>query len=406
MQGAIFLLAMIVALRSPIYLCLALLRRGRYRLDPDYHPPMTLIIPAYNEEKVILRTVQSALDVDYPDLRIFVVDDGSTDHTRDIVRVQFADDPRVRLITQPNGGKWTALDHAVAEVETEFMAILDADSLVDPMALRHIVQPFKDPKVGGVAGTVEIGNRGNLLTAFQTLEYMHTQQVMRRAYEVFDGIIVVPGAMGAWRVKAVRDSGLVSGDTITEDADLTIAVHRAGYRIRYQEEARSYTEAPTTIRAFMRQRLRWTFGMFQVSWKHKGAVLEGRPVGFISIVDAIWYQLITSVIYPFIDLYLLITLARVGFALVTPASLSDIHIPLQLSLAYMVIVFFDFANIVTAMILARRFEWQFFLIAPLSRIGYRQMLYFASIQAVASAILGRIAQWNKLERAGTARLGN
>ena len=354
---------------------------------------------------MIRRTVESALNVDYPGLRIIVVDDGSSDETRGVILKHFAAEPRVRLITQSNGGKWAALDHAISKVETEYMAILDADSLVDPMALRHIVQPFKDPRIGGVAGTVEIGNRGNLLTTFQTLEYMYTQQVMRRAYEVFDGIIVVPGAMGAWRVEAVRQSGLVSGDTITEDADLTIAVHRAGYKIHYQEDAKSFTEAPITVRAFMRQRLRWTFGMFQVSWKHKRSILERKSVGFISIVDAIWYQLMTSIIYPFIDLYLLIILGRVLFALLTPASMADVQVPMQLSGAYLIIVFFDFMNILTAMIFARRFEWKFLLIAPLTRIGYRQMLYIASIWAVLSAIFGRIAQWNKLERMGTAQLG-
>jgi|GEM_PF-5514571 len=159
---------------------------------------------------------------------------------------------------------------------------------------------------------------------------------MRRAYEVFDGIIVVPGAMGAWRVEAVKKAGLVSGDTITEDADLTIAVHRAGYSIRYQEDAKSHTEAPDTISGFLRQRFRWTFGMFQASWKHKRSILERKTVGFISIVDAIWYQLITSVIYPFFDIYLIVFLLRLGFSYATTGSAGDVDLSMQISAAYLI----------------------------------------------------------------------
>ena len=403
-QGIIFVLALIVALRSPVYLLLAFARRKRFDLDMDYHPPLTLAIPAFNEEKVIARTLDSALSVDYPGLEIVVVDDGSTDDTRQIVMEYVERCPNVHLVEQPNGGKWSALDHAIAVTETELIAILDADSLIEPMALREIVQPFKDETVGGVAGTVEVGNRGGILSAFQRLEYMHTQQVMRRAYEVFDGIIVVPGAMGAWRVEAVKKAGLVSGDTITEDADLTIAVHRAGYSIRYQEDAKSHTEAPDTISGFLRQRFRWTFGMFQASWKHKRSILERKTVGFISIVDAIWYQLITSVIYPFFDIYLIVFLLRLGFSYATTGSAGDVDLSMQISAAYLLIIMFEFVNIVIAMYLARRWEWVLLLVGPLARFGYRQLLYLASIKAIYAALMGKLAAWNKLERTGTARL--
>ena len=272
------------------------------------NPPKQIValIAAYNAGEYLRLAVESLLNQTRPLDRIVVIDDGSTDETEAIVQGIASKNDSVLLIVQENEGKWSALDHAIAVSETPFVAILDADSLIDPMALREIVQPFKNDNVGGVSGTVEIGNKDGLLTLFQRLEYLHTQQVMRRAYEVFDGIIVVPGAMGAWRVKAVRAAGLVSGDTITEDADLTIAVHRCGYSVRYQENAKSYTEAPTTISSFRNQRFRWTFGMFQASWKHKRAILERKTVGFISLVDAIWYQLITSMIFPFFDIYFII----------------------------------------------------------------------------------------------------
>ena len=403
-QGVIFLLALIVALRSPLYLFLALIRRKRYPLDPSYHPPVTLIIPAYNEEKVIRRTVQSAIDCDYPNLQIIVVDDGSTDNTAGVVEAHFQDVENLRLVRQDNSGKWGAIDHAIGLAETPILTILDADSLIDPQAMSYIVQPFKDERVGAVAGTVEIGNPRNLLTAFQTLEYMYTQQIMRRAYETFDGIIVVPGAIGAWRTEAVKKAGLVSGDTITEDADLTIAVHRQNYQVRYQEAARSYTEAPVHIRDFLRQRFRWTFGMVQVSWKHKRAVTEFRPVGFVSMVDAIWYALITSLIYPIMDLILLIAVAKLAYVYATSGTIADVALPFLGSAAYIVLVCVDFLNTFFSMAFAKRFSLKLFLATPLLRFGYRQLLYISTIRALFAALFGNLARWNKLDRTGETKM--
>ena len=399
-QGIIFLLALIVALRSPIYLVLALVRRKGAGIDPGYHPTVTLIVPAYNEEKVIGRTLQSAIESDYPNLRIIVVDDGSTDNTANVVEKRFHDVANLTLVRQANGGKWSAIDHAIELADSSIICILDADSLIERHAVSHIVQPFKDSRVGAVAGTVEIGNPRNLLTAFQTLEYMYTQQVMRRAYEVFDGIIVVPGAIGAWRTSAVVEAGLVSGDTITEDADLTIAVHRAGYKVRYQEAAKSYTEAPVRIRDFLRQRFRWTFGMIQVSWKHKATVPELRPVGFISMVDAIWYALVTSLIYPIMDFVLVIAVVKLGYFYMTTGSFAGVSLPILTSGAYLLLICVDFLNIFFSMLFAKRFSLKLLVAVPLLRFGYRQLLYISTIRAVFAALLGKSASWNKLDRTG------
>jgi cellulose synthase/poly-beta-1,6-N-acetylglucosamine synthase-like glycosyltransferase len=403
-QGTIFLLALIVALRSPIYLFLALVRRKGPQIDGNYHPRVTLIVPAYNEEKVIKRTIQSAIESDYPDLEIIVVDDGSTDDTAKVVETHFSDVPNLTLVCQENGGKWSAIDHAIELADTPIICILDADSLIERTAISHIVQPFKDARVGAVAGTVEIGNSSNLLTAFQTLEYMYTQQVMRRAYEVFDGIIVVPGAIGAWRTSAVVEAGLVSGDTITEDADLTIAVHRSGYKVRYQEAAKSYTEAPIHIRGFLRQRLRWTFGMIQVSWKHKGTVSELRPVGLISMVDAIWYALVTSLIYPIMDIVLVVAVFKLGYFYLTTGSVAAVSLPILGSAAYLLLICVDFLNIFFSMLFAKRFSLKLLVVAPLLRFGYRQLLYISTIRAIFAALFGNLTSWNKLDRTGGTRL--
>ena len=196
----------------------------------------------------------------------------------------------------------------------------------------------------------------------------------------------------------------LSGETITEDADLTIAVHRQGYKVRYQPLAKSYTEAPTKVGTFMRQRLRWTFGMLQVSWKHRRAVREFRSVGVVSIVDAIWYQLVTSLIYPFIDLVLLLAILQALLMIVTEGYVYEMTLPIVGSSAYLMLALFDFVNVGVAMLFARRFDISLFLAAPLIRFGYRQMLYISQIRAIFAALTGRLAAWDKLEREGTATM--
>lgn len=403
-QNIVFLLVLIVALRSPVYLTLAFMRRRKYPVDKDFAPQVTVIIPAYNEEKVIERSVRSVLQSDYENFEIVVVDDGSADNTAAVVARTFQSEPRVSLWSEVNHGKWFAENLGMAATEAPIIIIVDADTLLRPDAIGLMVQPFKDERVGAVAGTVEIGNRDNFLTACQVIEYMYTQNVLRRAYEVLDGIIVVPGAIGAWRLDAVKKAGGVSGDTITEDADLTLAVHRAGYKVAYQPAAKSFTEAPSTVRAFLRQRLRWSFGMFQVSWKHKRSVIEGLPVGFFSLVDAVWYSLITSLIYPFVDTILLIGFGVWAYALATEGFAGFEHFPIAVSYAYLALAAVDMANVLAAFWFAGRFEWKLFLIVPLLRFGYRQLLYISSIRSIGRALVGRMSSWHKLRRTGTAVL--
>jgi cellulose synthase/poly-beta-1,6-N-acetylglucosamine synthase-like glycosyltransferase len=291
------------ALRLVVYNALALLRRPRGGIDPDFQPPVTIIVPAFNEETVIANCLRSLLRSDYWPLSILVVDDGSTDRTSQVVRELASEEPRIRLQIQPNGGKWSAINRALALIDTPIFVVADADSMFLPDTVRWLVQDFRDERVGAVAGVVEVGNRGSLLTSLQNLEYVVSQSVFRRAQEMIEGIGVVPGAIGAWRTEAVRRAGLMSEDTITEDADLTVAVHRAGYRVRMQENARSVTEAPEVVKAFMRQRLRWTFGMLQVAWKHKRATLEGRPVSIVTLTDSVWLSCIGALMAPFVDLF-------------------------------------------------------------------------------------------------------
>ncbi len=387
------------AVRSLIYLVLALWRGSRTDFDPDYCPPVTVIVPAYNEELVITKCIESLLASDYPELQIVVVDDGSTDRTFERVSAAFGDEVRVHLLHDANGGKWHAANHGLAAATTPIFIIADADSVFFPDTIRWLVQQFKDDRVGAVAGLVEVGNHENFLTDCQTLEYIVSQSVMRRAYEVFEGILVVPGAVGAWRTEAVHAARDFSGETITEDADLTIAVHRAGYRIRFQEQARAVTEAPDNVRAFLRQRLRWTFGMFEVSWKHRHAITERRAVG-LSIIDAIWFGLISSLLSPLVDVLLVILLLKAVFGVVAGDTGATSGLPVVVVVSYFLLTGLDILNTLVAFRFERRFDWRLLALVPLLRFGYRQLLYISTINAIWHALVGQMAGWNKLERTG------
>ena len=397
---SVFLWLMVIAaVRSLTYLCLAFLRGSRSAFDPDFQPPVTVIVPAYNEEKVIEKCLDSILRSNYANFRIVVVDDGSTDRTSQIVAQSFGHHDRVVLLREENRGKWHAANFGLSVVETPYFIIADADSLFFADTIRWLVQQFKDDRIGAVAGLVEVGNHENLLTACQRIEYIVSQSVMRRAYETFEGILVVPGAVGAWRTEAVLRAHAFSGETITEDADLTVAVHRAGYRVRFQEQARSVTEAPASVRAFMRQRLRWTFGMLEVAWKHRGAITERRAVG-LSIIDAIWFGLVSSLLSPLVDLLLVLLLAKGIFVLATGGEMSWSGFPTVVLVSYFFLTAIDMLNTLAAFWFERRFQWKLLVLVPFLRFGYRQLLYISTIRAIWHALSGHMAGWNKLDRTG------
>ena len=397
-----FAMLVISAAFSLLYIALSLIRRPHPALDPDFTPPVSVIIPAFNEEKVIAACLTSVLRSDYPDFQVFVVDDGSTDHTSDVVRAMIADHPRVHLLREENAGKWHAANLALNHITTPIFIAADADSIFLPDTIRWLVQQFKDPAVGAVAGLVEVGNRVNLLTDFQHQEYMVTQNVLRRAHEFFDGILVVPGAVGAWRTRAVQASGGFSGETITEDADLTVAVHRAGYRVRFEERARSITEAPVTVRTFLRQRLRWQLGMLQVSWKHRGVVPSGMPVGF-SVIDSVWFGPVSLLLALLDDLVLVTVLGTAVYSIFLREALPGGALPILLFASYFIMTGIEVLRTLAAFWFERRWEWKTLLLIPFLRFGYRQLLYMTAIRGMFRALTGHPTGWYKIDRIG-ARL--
>ncbi len=369
---------------------------------PEYQPQVSVIIPAYNEESVIVDTVRSALTSNYSKLEIVVVDDGSIDRTAELVRGNFGHDPRVRLLLQANRGKPAALNNALREVTGEIVVSIDADTMVDSEVIPLLVRHFADPKVGAVAGNVKVMNRNRWLTRWQALEYITSQNLEKRAFDLLNCIPVVPGAAGAWRANLLRGTGGFSGDTVAEDTDLTLTIRRNGWKILYDEDAIARTEVPDTVEALIRQRFRWTFGTLQAVWKHRDAV--GKPrygtLGWVAIPNIFLFQILLPLVSPLIDLLFLLSIALWGLAQLRIAqlpqlwTLQDVERSLVFFALFMLI---DLFTCVVAFALERHEDWT--LLAPLilQRFYYRQMMYVVLFRAIKEAVQGRPVGWRGVE---------
>jgi peptidoglycan/xylan/chitin deacetylase (PgdA/CDA1 family)/spore germination protein YaaH len=199
-------------LRIVAMLGLASGRRARPLPAVEGDPPVKLdvMVAAFNEVEVINRTIESLLTSRGVDVRVLVVDDGSTDGTYDAVRTAYGDDPRVLLRRKPNGGKASALNVALSEATAPIVVGVDADTQLSPDALARLAAWFADPRVGAVAGNVKVGNRHNVVTRWQALEYITSQNVDRRALARLNAVTVVPGAIGGWRTEVPEGRGRLS----------------------------------------------------------------------------------------------------------------------------------------------------------------------------------------------------
>jgi cellulose synthase/poly-beta-1,6-N-acetylglucosamine synthase-like glycosyltransferase/spore germination protein YaaH/peptidoglycan/xylan/chitin deacetylase (PgdA/CDA1 family) len=391
--GVLFLAAIYLTLaRSLIYGTLAIIQKFRARrlvFDPSFHPPVSVVIAAYNEEAVIARTVGSILDNGYEDLEIVVVDDGSKDATYSILKDQYGSDPRVRILTQANGGKSSALNRAIAQTRNNILVAVDADTIFRKGAIGLLARHFSDPQVGAVSGNARVGNRHNWITRFQSIEYICGFNLDRRALDVMNAITVVPGAVGAWRKDLIEAVGGFGHDTLAEDTDLTLAIRRAGYKIRYEERAIAYTEAPETTKALAKQRFRWAFGTLQAAWKHREVTLDPR-YGFLGVVamPSIWlFQVALAAISPFAEVAMLIALYAGNWRIV-----------LLFYLAFFVL------EALTAL-LAYALEWENpkdLLLLFFQRIYFRGLMQYVLGKSLIFALRGRLVGWGKLER--TARV--
>jgi cellulose synthase/poly-beta-1,6-N-acetylglucosamine synthase-like glycosyltransferase/peptidoglycan/xylan/chitin deacetylase (PgdA/CDA1 family) len=377
--------------------------------NADQPRGIAILVPAYNEETVIAKTIQTLLGSTISEtLKIIVIDDGSSDRTAGVVRTRFAHVDNVRLCRKPNGGKAAALNYGIQQTNAEVVVCIDGDTVLLPDAIERLVRPFADPAVGAVAGTVYVGNQKNLITRFQALEYTMSQNLDRRAFDNFNAIGVVPGAIGAWRRQAVLDAGGYSSDTLAEDADLTVSLERHGWKVTYEPKALALTEAPESLRGFLKQRFRWMFGTLQVAYKHSGA-LSVRPTGvsMITIPNVFLFQFAFTLLAPLMDLLLIWTVSSeaLSYFFSLGVAANSQQTLLMLVEYWLMFQTFDLlAGAAALMLNGTSSEWKLMPLLFIQRFCYRQLLYFVVMQTLLTAIKGSLVGWGKLVRTGSVHI--
>ena len=403
--ATVFILGIIlVSCRAMVIGILAIIEK----LRPDHDvlanpiPAVTVLIPAHNEESVIVQTVRSVLASDIPDIRVVVVDDGSGDRTLELLQSNFSSEARVQIIHQVNHGKAAALSVALTHAQTEIVVTIDADTEVEPDAIRHLLRHFSDPQVGAVAGNVKVGNRSRWLTRWQALEYITSQNMEKRAFDLLNCITVVPGALGAWRRQAIEAAGGITADTVAEDADLTIAIRRLGWRVTYDEYAIAWTEAPVTPGSLIRQRFRWTFGTLQSFWKHSSTLFRAKygALGWVALPNIFVFQIALPLISPVIDLLFLGSLLLWGLAQLHITQIPQLWTSADVERSVIFFLGFLIIDVFTCMIafaLERHEDWTLLVPVLLQRFYYRQLMYIVLFRSVKEAVSGRAVGWRGVE---------
>jgi cellulose synthase/poly-beta-1,6-N-acetylglucosamine synthase-like glycosyltransferase/spore germination protein YaaH/peptidoglycan/xylan/chitin deacetylase (PgdA/CDA1 family) len=367
----------------------------RFRRSPpatcDFRPQVSVLVPGFNEERVIGKTLMHLLASDYPNLEVLVIDDGSTDDTAGAV-APFLTDPRVRYRRVENGGKGAALNSGIQASRGEIVVTLDADTLFEPATISRLVQHFQDPAIGAVAGNIKVGNRRGLLTQWQSLEYIVAIHLEKRFFDLLNCITVVPGSVGAWRREALERVGGFSRATLAEDTDLTFALRRAGYRIRFEPAAVAWTEAPTTVWSLARQRLRWVFGTFQCLWKHRRAFFHPRAgtLGWVAMPYMLLFHVLQTLLGPVMDIAIL------GMCVLGQGAHGAL-----LAAAFLVM---EWALAAAALTFDQESRWPLLLV-PLQRLIYRYVLYWVALRSAVCVLTGTQPGWQKLARTGTAAVG-
>jgi cellulose synthase/poly-beta-1,6-N-acetylglucosamine synthase-like glycosyltransferase len=343
---------------------------------------------------------------------VIVIDDGSKDRTLEVARSAFKKESatgEVLILGKRNSGKAEALNYGIEHIgDAEIFVGIDADTIIAPDAISRLVPHFINPKVGAIAGNAKVGNRVNLWTRWQALEYITSQNFERRALDVLGAVSVVPGAIGAWRVSAVREAGGYHTDTVAEDADLTMALLRMGYRVEYEDMSLAYTEAPTNANGLMRQRFRWSFGILQAVYKHRGVFARKGVLGWIALPNIVVFQILLPLVSPLIDIMFVV--GTIWYFIqkhfhpdsTDPASFH------KLVLFFFAFLVIDFLASAIAFALERRRpddKEDPFLLSQvwLQRFAYRQLFSIVLFKTLKRALEGRKFAWDKLERTAAVK---
>lgn len=360
-------------------------------------PAVSIIVPAYNEEINAVKTIENLLQQNYPHFEILFVDDGSKDSTYQNVANAFRGNDKVKVFTKANGGKASALNFGISQTNNDYVICIDADTQLKVDAVTQLMKKFigGPANIGAVAGNVKVGNENNMLTKWQSIEYTTAQNFDRRAFDLVNGITVVPGAIGAFRKEAIEQAGGFTTDTLAEDCDLTIRILRHGYRVVNCPEAVAITEAPETFRQFMKQRFRWSYGIMQSFWKNRDACFNPKykALGMVALPNVLLFQIILPMLAPLADIMLVLSLIWNRH---DPASMHKI------TLYYLIFFAVDVLVSIVAFAFEREKFGKLVWLIP-QRLVYRQLMYFILFKALRKAIKGESQGWGILKRTGNVK---
>ncbi|WP_462266498.1 glycosyltransferase [Mucilaginibacter sp.] len=350
-------------------------------------PPVSIIVPGYNEEVTAVKTIRSLLELQYPELEILFIDDGSKDRTYQVVQEAYGAHPKVQVLTKPNGGKASALNYGIAHARYDYVVCIDADTLLKSDAIAQLMIYFTDEEIGAVAGTVKVGNENNIITRWQSIEYITAQNMDRRAFDLLNSITVVPGAIGAFRKSAIVKVGGFTTDTLAEDCDLTMRILKQGYIVRNSGDAIAYTEAPETLNALLKQRFRWSFGVIQSFWKNRDALLNKkyRFFGMVGMPNILIFQIVLPLFSPLADLMMIIGL------------FSDK--PFKILAYYAAFILIDLLVALIAFRMEKESYKKLIYIIP-QRFVWRQLMYYILFKSIRKAVKGELSTWGVLKRTG------
>jgi poly-beta-1,6-N-acetyl-D-glucosamine synthase len=362
-----------------------------------YFPFVSILVPVYNEGRVVKDSIESLLELDYSNYEIIVINDGSTDDTKEVAETLVGyqrgkySEVKVSMINKPNGGKARALNAGISYSKAEIVLCMDGDSQLSADSLRMAVRHFVDPAIGAVAGNVKVLNRHRLFTDLQALEYIEGLNMSRASQSFFKLVNIIPGPIGVFRKKAIEDAGYYSSDTFAEDADLTLKILAHGWRIYYEPRAISYTEAPVKLQQLLKQRYRWTRGILQAIRKHK-RLLYNPTINFGDSA-ILWGMFYEALIWPIMNIF-----SNLFFIFVA------------LAYGFSSLIFFWWAGLalldLTSAIYCVAVEKEEFRLVPYAIIYRMFFILTIDICKVMSTIeefLGFQMTWGKLERIGAAR---
>ncbi len=359
-------------------------------------PLVSIIVPAYNEEVNAVSALRNLLRTDYPHFEIIFVDDGSKDATYEKVSAAYSAHPAVRVLSKPNGGKASALNYGIRHSTADFVICIDADTKLLPNAVSLLMRHFEPSvteghhPVGAVAGNVKVGNEVNAITRWQAIEYITSQNFDRKAFAAVNAITVVPGAIGAFRKQALEDAGGFTTDTLAEDCDLTVRILRCNYLVKNDNQAIAMTEAPESVRMFLKQRFRWSFGVMQTFYKNRDALFNWKYkwLGWIALPNILVFQFIIPTIAPLADIFMFIGIWTGNYE--------------KILSYYFVFMLVDAAVSVLAFAYEKEKFSKLIWLIP-QRFVYRWLMYYVLFKSFRKAIKGELQHWGVLKRTGNVK---